>query len=190
MWMDGYGPGRYGWTFTGRTQARQEDVYGVLADLRSHLEWAGNRQYKMFRLLSVDTSSGPAEVGAAFSSVGTIPMNRSRFDNLNTVTEADAPHVFQIRTESTIAWPRRAPGRGTFVNTFEIFPDGDGSRVIYRSQQLRFDNPPWGLRYPVLRDITARVWIPIWSRRGFRNLLRMAEERMTSANVRKPLRST
>jgi hypothetical protein len=76
------------------------------------------------------------------------------------------------------------------VNTFEIFPDGDGSRVIYRSQQLRFDNPPWGLRYPVLRDITARVWIPIWSRRGFRNLLRMAEERMTSANVRKPLRST
>ena len=42
---------------------------------------------------------------------------------------------------------------------------------------LRFRNPPWGMRYPLLREVTYRGWIPIWSRRGFSQLLRMAEER-------------
>ena len=43
--------------------------------------------------------------------------------------------------------------------------------------QKRLREPAWGLRYPVLRSITARVWVPIWCGRGFRNLLRLAEER-------------
>jgi len=93
------------------------------------------------------------------------------------VTGAERARRFEITTESTIAWPRRAPGEGSFVNTFEISPDGEGSRVVYTSKQRRFREPPWGLRYPLLRSVTARIWIPIWSRRGFRNLLRMAEER-------------
>ena len=92
------------------------------------------------------------------------------------------PRLFEITTESTIAWPKRAHGEGTFVNTFEISPDGEGSRVVYRSEQLRFREPPWGLRYPLLRSVTYRIWIPIWSRRGFRNLLRMAEERSTATS--------
>jgi hypothetical protein len=33
------------------------------------------------------------------------------------------------------------------------------------------------MRYPLMRSVTARVWIPIWFRRGFRKLLGMAEER-------------
>jgi hypothetical protein len=172
-----YGREHLVWTFKGRSWARPEQVYDVLADLRSHLEWGGNRQYRSFRLLSLDGPDGPAETGTRFTSIGRIPMNRARFDNRNTVTKADRPRLFEIMTESTIAWPKRVHGEGTFVNTFEISPDGDGSRVVYRSEQLRFREPPWGLRYPLLRNVTARIWIPIWSRRGFRNLLRMAEER-------------
>ena len=165
------------WTFAGASRARPEQVYDVLADLRSHLERAGNRQFKSFRLLSLDAPGGPTEPGTRFTSTGRIPMNRARFDNRNTVTKADWPRLFAITTESTIAWRKRAHGEGTFVNTFEISPDGDGSRVVYRSEQLRFREPPWGLRYPLLRSVAYRIWIPIWSRRGFRNLLRMAEER-------------
>lgn len=176
-----HGEGRYDWTFTGHSRARPQQVYEVLADLETHLEWAGNRQFKSFRLLSVDAPDGPAERGTAFTSIGTIPMNRSRFDNRNTVTRADPPRVFEITTESTIAWPKRTPGHGTFVNRFEISAEGEGSRVTYTSEQLRFDNPPWGLRYPLLRSVTSRIWIPIWSRRGFRNLLRMADERSAAA---------
>ena len=171
------GGDRHEWTFIARSKARPEQVYEVLADLRTHLEWAGERQFRSFRLLSLEAPSGPAGPGTTFESVGTIPMNRARFENRNTVSEADPPRVFEITTASSIAWPKRAPASGRFVNRFEISPDGDGSRVVYTSEQLRFENPPWGLRYPLLRTVTARVWIPIWSRRGFRNLLRMAEER-------------
>ena len=172
-----YGRDRREWRFTGRSKVRPEDVYDVLADLHSHLEWGGKRQFKSFRLLSLDAPTGPAAVGTEFTSTGGIPMNRVRFDNRNTVTKADRARSFEITTESTIAWPNRAKGEGTFVNAFDISPDGDGSRVVYRSIQLRFRNPPWGLRYPLLRNVTYRVWIPIWSGRGFRNMLRMAEER-------------
>ncbi|TMM21411.1 MAG: SRPBCC family protein [Actinobacteria bacterium] len=177
-----YGRDRRVWTFAGRSRARPEQVYDVLADLGSHLEWAGNRQFRSFRLLSLDAPGGPAEPGTRFTSTGRIPMNRARFDNRNTISKADRPRLFEITTESTIAWPKRAHGEGTFVNTFEISPDGKGSRVVYRSEQLRFREPPWGLRYPLLRSVTYRIWIPIWSRRGFRNLLRMAEERSTATS--------
>src|SRR5207244_6841564 len=138
------------WTFTGRSKARPEDVFAVLADLRSHLEWAGNRQFKSFRLLSLDAPPGPAAVGTVFASTGRIPMNRARFDNRNTVSKADRPTSFEMTTESTIAWPKRAQGEGSFINVFEISPDGDGSRVVYTFTQLRFRNPPWGLRYQLL----------------------------------------
>jgi hypothetical protein len=185
-----YGRDRREWTFTGRSRARPEQVFDVLADLRTHLEWGGNRQFKSFRLLSLDAPGGPAEVGTRFTSTGRIPMNRALFDNLNEVTEADRPRLFEITTESTIPWPKRAAGAGTFVNTFQISSEGTGSRVVYRSAQLRFREPPWGLRYPLLRNVTYRIWIPIWSRRGFRNLLRMAEERsaVTSHGRSDPMR--
>jgi hypothetical protein len=172
-----YGRDRREWTFTGRSKARPEDVFDLLADLETHLEWGGKRQFKSFRLLSLDAPAGPAAEGTEFTTTGRIPMNRARFEDRVTVTKADRPRVFELTTESRIPWQRRAPGQGRFVNRFEISPDGDGSRVTYRSTQLRFRNPPWGLRYPMFRNVTYRVWIPIWSRRGFRNMLRMAEER-------------
>jgi hypothetical protein len=172
-----YGREQREYRFTGRSEASPEVVYDLLADVSSHLEWAGHRQYKMFRLLTIDAPPGPAEVGTVFDSVGVIPMNSAQWQNHNTVTKADRPSVFEITTESRIPWPKRASGEGTFVNRFDIAQDGGGSRVTFTSRQLRFRNPPWGLRYPLLRSVTARVAIPFWHRHGFRKLLRMAEER-------------
>ena len=169
-----YGRERREWTFTGRTDAPPEVVFDVLSDLSTHLEWGGRRQYKWFRLLSLDAPPGPAQTGTVYETVGTIPMMSMRFHNRNTVTQAERPSVFEVTTESRIPWAKRPHGEGTFINRFEIVPDGSGSRVTYRSRQLRFREPPWGLRYPVVRTITARVWIRIWSGRGFRNLLRLA----------------
>jgi hypothetical protein len=177
--MDGkaYGRERWEWTFTARCRATPEEVYDVLADLQTHLEWAGERQFRSFRLVSLDGPPGPASSGTVFRSTGRIPMSRDRFDNHNTVTKAQRPAVFEITTEAGIDRRRHPSGSGTFVNRFEIEPAPDGSRVTYRSRQLRFREPPWGLRYPLVRNVTYRVWIPFWSRRGFRNLVRMAEER-------------
>jgi hypothetical protein len=33
------------------------------------------------------------------------------------------------------------------------------------------------LRYPILRNMTYRINIPLWYRRGFRKMLKLAEER-------------
>jgi hypothetical protein len=152
-------------------------VYDLLENLGDHLEWAGRRQWWNFRLLALDAPPGPAQVGTEFTSVGQIPMNGPRWENRNVVTAADRPRVFEITTQGRIPWPRGAAGEGTFINRYEIGPAGDTTRVVYTMRQLRFRNPPWGMRYPLLREVTYRVWIPIWSRRGFSQLLRMAEER-------------
>lgn len=174
-----YGRERREYRFVGRTAAGPEVVYDLLADLDTHLEWGGRRQWRVFRLLSMEAPTGPATTGTRFGTVGTIPMMSSRWHNENTVTRAERPEVFEITTEGRIPWPKGAPGEGTFINRFEIdAAPGGGSRVTYTSIQLRFRNPPWGMRYPLLRSVTARVWVPIWCRHGFRNLLRMAEERV------------
>jgi len=172
-----YGRDRREWRFVGQTHATPERVYDLLENLGDHLEWAGRRQWWNFRLLSLDAPPAPAQVGTEFASVGRIPMIGARWQNRNIVTAADRPHVFEITTEGRIPWPDGAPGEGTFINRYEIHPVRDATRVVYTMRQLRFVNPPWGMRYPLLREVTYRIWIPIWSRHGFNQLLHMAEER-------------
>jgi hypothetical protein len=172
-----YGRDRREWRFEGRTHASPESVYELLENLGDHLEWAGRRQWWNFRLLALDAAPGPARAGTEFASVGQIPMNATRWENRNVVTAADRPRVFEITTEGRIPWPRGAYGEGTFINRYEIDSAGGATRVVYTMRQLRFRNPPWGMRYPLLREVTYRLWIPIWSRRGLSQLLHMAEER-------------
>jgi len=154
-----YGRDRREWRFEGRTHASPESVYDLLENLGDHLEWAGRRQWWNFRLLALDAPSRPAQVGTEFTSIGQIPMNRTRWENRNVVTAADRPRVFEITTEGRIPWPKGAAGEGTFINRYEISPAGDTTRVVYTMRQLRFRNPPWGMRYPLLREATYRLWI-------------------------------
>ena len=177
--LKAYGREQREYVFEGRTRAAPEVVFDVLADLGSHMEWGGRRQWRMFRLLSLDGPPEAAGVGTVFDSVGKIPMTSTHFLNRNTVTAADRPATFEITTESRIPWPKRVHGEGRFSSRFEIASDGTGSRVTYRFHQVRFREPPWGMRSPILRSITARVWVPIWCRRGFRNMLKLAESRAT-----------
>ena len=172
-----YGRDRREWRFEGRTHASPESVYDHLENLGDHMDWAGRRQWWNFRLLALDAPPGPAQVGTEFTSVGRIPMIGTRWENRNVVTAAERPRVFEITTEGRIPWARGGAGEGTFINRYEIDTAGGETRVVYTMRQLRFTDPPWGMRYPILREITYRLWIPIWSRRGFSQLLRMAEER-------------
>ena len=172
-----YGREQRVYRFKGASAAPPEIVYDTLAELQTHLEWGGRRQWKMFGMLSIDAPSSRAELGTEFTSVGNIPMNSAHWENENKVTAAERPLLFEVTTEGRIAWSSRPPGHGTFVHRFQISPAGTGSSVTYLMRQLRFQEPPWGLRYPLMRSITANVWIPIWLGRGFRSLLRLAEER-------------
>ena len=184
------GPDDYRVQLTGETPGSPQAVYDLLADLPAHLEWAGGRQYRIFRLLDLDAEPGPVAPGLVFRTTGTVPMLRVHWDNHNTVVEAQRPRVFSFSTDGEIDWssapwwdlpPHGGVGRGAFLHRYEITPTDHGSRVTYTMQQTRFDNPPWGMRWPGVRIGTHRLMVPRWFARGFGNLLRMAADEHPAA---------
>ncbi len=97
------GGAAYETVLEGRSDASPAAVYDVLADLSTHLEWAGKRQYPGFRLLSVH-GTGPLETGTGFTSVGSVPMALSRWENQNEVVEARPSQILELHTDSLVVW--------------------------------------------------------------------------------------
>ncbi|MGZ4131717.1 MAG: SRPBCC family protein [Actinomycetota bacterium] len=149
-------------------------VYDVLADPSTHTDWAGKRQYPGFRLLSL-RATGPLETGTAFTSVGSVPMALSRWENQNEVVEARRPDLMEFHTDALVVWRSGKRTEARYEHRYEIEPDGTGSRVVYRLRQTAIANPPLRMRLPLMRTVTHRVMLPLLCRRGFANLLRSAE---------------
>ena len=59
------------------SKASADTVYAVIADLRTHTIWAGERQGKKTRLLTMDTPADPAVVGTEFPPRARIRWARS-----------------------------------------------------------------------------------------------------------------
>lgn len=154
--------------------APPEVVYDMLADLHSHLGWGGARQGRDYRLLSLEAPDGPATVGTVFSTSGAIPMSRKRWEDISTVTAATRPSRFEFVTEGRVGSGRQAMVAG-YAHRYEIGPAEDGSTVTYTMTQERMANPLLRLALPVIRQVMWRVGIPMFAGRGFRNLLRDAE---------------
>jgi hypothetical protein len=150
------------------------NVYDILADLRTHLEWGGARQSSDFRLLSLEASPGPAKVGTAFSSTGTIPMSGRRWEDRSTVTVADRPTTFEFTTEARAGERNAMTAR--YRHRYEISSEGAGSRVTYTLTQLAIAHPMLRMALLGIRQMTWRVAIPMFAGRGFRNLLGLAAE--------------
>ena len=153
-------------------------VYDLLADLQAHLEWAGTMQPKRtFKLLSIEAPEGPASVGAEFVSTGADAMGR--FDDSSVVTEATRPSLFEFVTESRLSTKKGKLGRWTNVHRYELSGKGDGCLISYtwRAASIReFPGAMALFKVPGLRSIGLRVSAAN-SRRGIRNLARLAEER-------------
>ena len=157
-------------------------VYDVLADLSTHLDWSGRRQYRGFRLLSL-RGTGPMETGTEFTSVGSIPMARARWENDNVVVEARRPEVLEFHTDALVVWRSGKRTEARYEHRYEITSDGTGSHVVYRFRQAAITNAPLRMRMPLMRTLTHRVMIPRFCRRGFANLLRSAELRGSMSGV-------
>src|SRR5438094_297062 len=84
--------------FEGFCGAPAEDLYDLLADLQSHLEWAGQRQLETTRLLTLEAPPTPAGVGTEFFSTGS-DGKVARWSDRSVVTEATRPEVFEFVTE-------------------------------------------------------------------------------------------
>ena len=162
--------------FEGPCRAPAEVVYDLLADLRSHLEWAGQRQGETTRLLMLAGPPGPAGVGVEFLSTGS-DGKVAQWSDRSVVTEATRPEVFEFVTDGQRQGkPGRRPWLATAVHRYVIAPQAGGCRVTYTQDLTRLDGAPWILRTPGVSRIVFRVSAK-YMRRGFDGLLALAEEK-------------
>jgi hypothetical protein len=162
--------------FEGSCRAPAEVVYDLLADLQSHLEWAGQRQLETTRLLTLTAPPGPARIGVEFLSTGS-DGKTARWSDRSVVTEATRPEVFEFVTEGRRQGkPGRRPWLCTAVHRYAIAPEAGGCQVTYTEALTRLDGAPWILRTPGVSRIVFRVSAR-YMRRGFDGLLALAEER-------------
>jgi len=154
--------------------APREAVFDMLADLRSHLRWAGSEQSRDFRLLSMDAPDGPARAGTVFTTTGTIPMSAKRWEDRSTVTVADRPSTFEFVTEAHAGRGSNAM-QARYVHRYELAPTQTGCTVTYTMTQEQIAHPILRLALPVVRQMMWSVGIPKFAGRGFSNLLQDAE---------------
>lgn len=150
--------------------APPEVVYDLLADLGSHLRWAGAEQSADFRLLSMDAPAGPAREGTVFTTTGSIPMSAKRWEDRSTVTEAARPTAFEFVTEA-----RAGAMTARYRHRYDIAPTPNGSTVTYTMTQEEIANPILRLGLPVMRQMMWAVGIPMFAGRGLRNLVADAQ---------------
>jgi len=160
-------------------------VYDFLADLRTHVIWAGTQQTRDFRLLSLEAPPGPASAGTTFTSTGTIPMSSRQWRDRSQVTAAERPNLFEFVTTATARGSRRSM-EGTYRHRYEIAAAPQGSVVSYSMTQLEISNPLLRLGLPVVKGMTWRFGIPFMAGRGFRNLLSIAELRARGGSLPRP----
>lgn len=162
--------------FEGITTAPAEAVYDVLADLRSHLDWAGERQGETTRLLSMRAPEGPATVGTEFLTTGS-DGKVARWSDRSVVTEATRPEVFEFVTEGRREGkPSSRPWDITAINRYEIAPRDEGCAVKFTQELTRFEGAPRLFTAPGVRRLVQRMSSK-YMRRGFDGLLALAEER-------------
>jgi hypothetical protein len=152
-----------------------ESVYALLADLRTHLQWAGERQEPRTRLLSIDAPDGPAGVGTEFHTTGADPMGT--FDDSSVVTEATPGRAFEFVTEARLVTKKGRRIDWTNVHRYELAPGLGGCRVIYTIRIARISELAGMLvllRLPGLRALAIKASSGV-ARRGVRNLARLAE---------------
>jgi hypothetical protein len=165
--------------FEAPCRAPAEAVYGLLADLSSHLEWAGNLQSQTFQLLSMDAPDGPATVGTEFRTTGA-DGKKATWTDRSVVTEAIRPSVFEFVTEGRRdGRAGREPFRSTTVHRYEIAARPRGSYVTYTAELTRFTGPRSVVRMARAPVIGTLLWrmAGTYLRKGFDNLLALAEER-------------
>jgi Polyketide cyclase / dehydrase and lipid transport len=167
--------------------ATAEAVYEQLADVRSHLEWAGRMQpKKTFRLLSIDGPDGPATVGTEFRSTGADGMGT--FSDTSVVTGASSPRLFEFVTEARLSTKKGTVVEWTLVHRYEIEPRDRGCRISYTVRTVRLSELPGALavfNVPVLRSLLLKV-ARSNVRRGVRNLAQLAEQTAAPEGTRRP----
>ncbi len=153
--------------------ASPDAIYAVLADLSTHLVWAGERSPdKNFRLLTMEAPSAPATVGDRFSSRGANGFSMTFVDS-SVVVEAEPGTRFGFDTESKLERKHKSTWLARFAHRFIITSTGDRATIAYTCEVWPQNYVPWWLN-PVLRPLT-RTLVQRATRKNMENLMGMAE---------------
>ncbi len=154
--------------------AAPEAVFDVIADLRAHLEWSGERAADdTFKLLSLDASEYSASVGTTFTSTGS--NFNGTFHDRSVVTEVARPNRFVVHTDARLDRRRGRPWEVHFEHRYDVQSRGAGSQITYTETIQRVNYVPYWLKFwirPVSRRLIDRA-----DRKQLENLARLAEER-------------
>lgn len=166
-----------------RTSAARSDVYATLADLSTHMVWAGEGTGdKKFRLLTMEQPGGRAVTGTRFSSTGVVQMGI--FHDETVVTDAEAATRFAFITESVLERPRGTAWRGWFEHRYTL-GDADGDTTLDYECDLHAGNyVPYWWKLP-MRPLT-RFMVERTGKRTLRSLVAIAEASMAAAPAATP----
>jgi hypothetical protein len=154
-------------------------IYALLADLRSHLVWSGERAPdRNFRLLSLNAPAREATVGDRFSSTGSNILSMRFFDT-SVVVDAQPGKSFGFETESRLQRKHRPAWHARFVHRYELAPDGEGTTISYACEVWPQNYVPWWLS-PLMRPMT-RMGVLRAIGRNMANLAAMAGTEAASA---------
>ena len=159
------------------SSASPEAVFDVIADLRNHLIWSGERaESDGFKMLTLEAPPGPVAVGTTFTSSGSAGKNT--FHDRSVVTEVSPPRTFVIETDARLERRKAKTWEAHFSHRYDLLPEGSGSRSVYTETIERLNYVPYWLK-PVIRTI-FRPLDNRADRKQLRTLARLAEERSTA----------
>jgi uncharacterized protein YndB with AHSA1/START domain len=158
------------------SDAAPSAVYALLADIGTHLRWAGSEQNQRTRLRSVDVAEAPARVGTEFHTTGTDPMGS--FDDHSVVTEAEPGRSFEFVTDAHLVTKERVRIDWTNVHRYELESTAAGCRIVYTITIARISELAGMLRLfrvPGMRSLAIRASERV-AKRSTQNLAVMAEQ--------------
>ena len=159
------------------SRASAEEIYDVLADIGSHLKWAGEMQRQKNHLLTIEAPEGPAGVGTEFTSTGVAP--EGRYTDRSVVTEATRPAAFEFVTEAHVETKKGKTADLTNISRYDITPTSEGCRISNTLRIVRASALPGPLALMNIRPLAPLVRRDTEGLvgRGLRNLAAVAEER-------------
>lgn len=140
-------------TFSTTINRPPDVVFDYLRDVSKHSEWSP----KPFR---VEGSPGLVNAGDTFSSVGTIPGDKNHRNDV-TVTECAAPRRLVLDAMEKDEH---------FINTFELEPDGAGTRLT-RVVDAPRPTFPLSMLFPLIKAVIIQPDV----NKGLRNLKEVLE---------------
>ena len=154
------------------SRASREAVYELLAELDTHLVWAGTRAPRSdFRLLSIEAPQRRAVVGDRFSSDGA--SANGTFHDRSLVVEAEPGARFGFDTESTLERRHGPTWHARVTHRYTVAETDDGVTIVYTNELWPENYVPYWLKPGVRR--MARILARRFTRANLENLARMAE---------------